>query len=87
MWSAAELLIQIQKLHGDFMMDEDRLKNANTVMEYSMDTRQEVKRKLSMCSRGRLASLMKKTSELTVANLHKQVSSQVIDTWTSQGRK
>ncbi|XP_055365504.1 laminin subunit beta-4 isoform X2 [Betta splendens] len=68
-----ELLIHIQNLHASFLTDDGRLRNATTVMEHSIDTRQEVKSKLSMCSRGTLTSLMKNTNELTVVNLSKQI--------------
>lgn len=88
-WSPVEVLDQIQKLHDDFLLDEKRLRNANTAIEDSMDTRQDVKHKLSMCSsRGELVSLEKKIRELSVINLNKQVSlhlqSHKTDPWTSQ---
>nr|XP_046250599.1 laminin subunit beta-4 [Scatophagus argus] len=69
-----ELLDEIQKLHKAFMSDEKRVRNANKALEDSMDTRQEVKQKLSTCSsRGDLAPLEKKVKELSVVDLNRKV--------------
>ncbi|XP_026221368.1 laminin subunit beta-4 isoform X2 [Anabas testudineus] len=69
-----ELLYQIQNFHDDFLLDERKLRNANTALEDSMDTRQDIKHKLSMCSsRGDLGSLEKKIKELSVADLNTQI--------------
>ncbi|XP_070687634.1 laminin subunit beta-4 [Pempheris klunzingeri] len=69
-----ELLDEIEKLHRAFMSDEKRVRNANKAVEDSMDTRQEVKHKLSTCSsRGDLAQLGKKVKELSVENLNRKV--------------
>ncbi|KAM4733907.1 laminin subunit beta-4 isoform 2-T2 [Anableps anableps] len=69
-----ELLQEIQKLHKTFMSDEKRLRNSNKAVEDSMDTRQEAKRKLSMCSgRGDLATLEKKVKELSMRKLNQKV--------------
>ncbi|XP_034391852.1 laminin subunit beta-4 isoform X2 [Cyclopterus lumpus] len=68
-----ELLAEVQKLHEAFMLDEKRVRNANKAVEDSMDTRQEVKHKLNMCSsRGDMASL-EKVHELSVANLNRMI--------------
>lgn len=57
------------------MSDEKRVRNANKALEDSMDTRQEVKRKLSTCSsRGDLAPLEKKVKELSAGDLNQKVS-------------
>ncbi|XP_034542548.1 laminin subunit beta-4 [Notolabrus celidotus] len=69
-----ELLDEVQKFHKSFMSDEKRVRNAGKVMEDSMDTRQDAKLKLSMCSsRGDLAPLEKKVKELSIANLNQKV--------------
>ncbi|XP_047201049.1 laminin subunit beta-4 isoform X2 [Girardinichthys multiradiatus] len=69
-----ELLEEIQKLHKTFMSDEKRLRNSNKAVEDAMDTRQEVKRKLSMCSgRGDLATLEKKVKDLSTLKLNQKV--------------
>ncbi|XP_074521304.1 laminin subunit beta-4 [Halichoeres trimaculatus] len=68
------LLDGIQKLHKSFMSDEKRVRNANRAVEDSMDTRQEAKLKLSLCSsRGDLVPLDKKVKELSVAKLNQKV--------------
>uniref|UniRef100_A0A3Q2TNH0 Laminin subunit beta-4-like n=1 Tax=Fundulus heteroclitus TaxID=8078 RepID=A0A3Q2TNH0_FUNHE len=70
----AELLGEIQKLHKTFMSDEKRVRSSNKAVEDSMDTRQEVKRKLSMCGGGGdLATLEKKVKELSVLKLNQKV--------------
>lgn len=70
-----EKLDEIQKLHKAFMSDEKRVRNASKALEDSMDTRQEVKHKLSMCSsRGDLAPLEKKIKDLSVVDLNRKVS-------------
>lgn len=54
------------------------MKNANEALEDSMDTRQDVKQKLSMCkSRGDLATLEKTVKELSVVDLNRKVSSRL----------
>ncbi|KAM9352424.1 laminin subunit beta-4 [Symphorus nematophorus] len=70
-----ELQDEIQKLHKSFMVDEKRVRNANRVLEESMDTRQDVKHKLSMCSSGMgdLGLLDKKVKELSVGTLNRKV--------------
>lgn len=69
------MLDEIKKLHRAFMSDEKRVRNANKAVEVSMDTRQEVKHKLSMCSsRGDLAPLEKRVKELSVVDLNRKVS-------------
>ncbi|XP_041851951.1 laminin subunit beta-4 isoform X2 [Melanotaenia boesemani] len=69
-----ELLDHIQKLHKDFMSDEKRVRNSSKDIEKSMDTRQEVKHKLSMCSsRTDLTLLEKKVKELSVVHLNQKV--------------
>lgn len=69
------MLEQIQKLHKSFMASEKRLKNSNKAVEDSMDTRQEVKHKLSTCStKGFPAALERNVKELSVVNLNKKVS-------------
>ncbi|XP_030280431.1 laminin subunit beta-4 [Sparus aurata] len=69
-----EMLDEIKKLHRAFMSEEKRVRNANKAVEVSMDTRQEVKHKLSMCSsRGDLAPLEKKVKELSVVDLNRKV--------------
>ncbi|TDH10018.1 hypothetical protein EPR50_G00093320 [Perca flavescens] len=71
-----ELLDEIQKRHNAFMLDEKRVRNASRALEDSMDTRQEVKHKLSMCSSsgsGDLALLEKNVKELSVVNLNRKL--------------
>ncbi|XP_071318517.1 laminin subunit beta-4 isoform X2 [Trachinotus anak] len=70
-----ELQDEIQKLHNNFMLDERRVKKADKALEDSMDTRQEVKHKLSMCSRGGgdQAPLEKKIKELSMVELNRKV--------------
>ncbi|XP_040894125.1 laminin subunit beta-4 [Toxotes jaculatrix] len=69
-----ELLDRIRKLHKDFMSDEKRVRNASEALEDSMDTRSEVKHKLSTCSnRGDLALLEKRVRELSVLYLRRKV--------------
>ncbi|XP_044050213.1 laminin subunit beta-4 [Siniperca chuatsi] len=69
-----ELLDDIQKLHKAFMLDEKRVRNANKALEDSMDTRQEVKNKLGMCSsRGDLAPLEKKVKEHSAVDLNRKI--------------
>ncbi|XP_034031453.1 laminin subunit beta-4 [Thalassophryne amazonica] len=66
-----ESMDEIQKLHQSFMSDEKRVRNAKKSVEDSMDTRQDVRDKLSMNSnRGELAPLDKKVQALSVANLN-----------------
>ncbi len=66
---------EIQKLHKAFMSDEKRVRNANKAVEDSMDTRQEIKNKLSACtSREDLVPLEKKVKELSTTDLNKKVS-------------
>ncbi|XP_019113332.2 laminin subunit beta-4 [Larimichthys crocea] len=71
--SSEELLDEIQKLHKAFMSEEKRVRNANRALEDSMDTRQEVKHKLSACSKGDLAPLEKKVKELSVVDLNRKI--------------
>ncbi|CAK6979151.1 laminin subunit beta-4 [Scomber scombrus] len=69
-----EVLDEIQKLHKAFLSDEKRVKNANEALEDSMDTRQEAKHKLSMCSsRGDLAPLEKSVKALSVVGLNRKI--------------
>ncbi|KAF7666905.1 hypothetical protein LDENG_00088500 [Lucifuga dentata] len=69
-----ELMDEIEKLHKSFMSEEKRVRNAVKTLEDSMDTRQEVKHKLSMCSsRGDLAQLEKKVKVLSVVNLNQHI--------------
>ncbi|XP_047453457.1 laminin subunit beta-4 isoform X2 [Mugil cephalus] len=69
-----ELLHDIQKLHKAFMLDEKRVRSANKAVEDSMDTRQEVKRRLSMCNTKRdQAPLEKKVKELSVVSLTQKI--------------
>ncbi|XP_067447150.1 laminin subunit beta-4 [Thunnus thynnus] len=69
-----EILDEIQKLHKAFLSDEKRVKNANKALEDSMDTRQEVKHKLSTCSsRGDLSPLEKTVKALSVVNLNRKI--------------
>ncbi|XP_029289830.1 laminin subunit beta-4 [Cottoperca gobio] len=69
-----ELLDEIQKLHESFLSDEKRVRNANKALEDSMDSRQEVKHKLSKCSsRGDLAPLEKKVRELSEVNFNNKI--------------
>ncbi|XP_075996664.1 laminin subunit beta-4 [Genypterus blacodes] len=69
-----ELLDEIKKLHIAFMSDEKRVKNANKAVEDSMDTRQDIKHKLSTCSSsGDLDQLERKVKELSVVNLNKNI--------------
>ncbi|XP_039664896.1 laminin subunit beta-4 [Perca fluviatilis] len=71
-----ELLDEIQKRHNAFMLDEKRVRNASRTLEDSMDTRQEVKHKLSMCSSsgsGDLALLEKNVKELSVVDLNRKL--------------
>ncbi|XP_014860210.1 PREDICTED: laminin subunit beta-4-like [Poecilia mexicana] len=69
-----EMLQEIQKLHKTFMSDEKRVRNSIKAVEDSMDTRQETKRKLSMCSgRADLATLEKKVKELNVRQLNQKI--------------
>ncbi|KAK2842855.1 hypothetical protein Q5P01_013055 [Channa striata] len=68
------LLDHIKKLHNGFMMDDWRLRNASKALEDSMDTRQDVKHKLSMCRyRGDLESMEKKMLLLRVVDLNTQI--------------
>ncbi|XP_049929321.1 laminin subunit beta-4 [Epinephelus moara] len=72
-----ELMEEIQKRYKVFMSDEKRVRNANKALEDSMDTRQEVKRKLSMDSdKGDLAPVEKKIKELSVVDLNRKVCGQ-----------
>ncbi|XP_072241454.1 laminin subunit beta-4 [Leuresthes tenuis] len=69
-----ELLGDIQKLHKAFMSDEKRTRNSNKAVENSMDTRQEVKHRLSVPIRDvDLAPLEKKLRELSVVSLNQKV--------------
>lgn len=56
------------------MSDEKRVRNANKALEHSMDTRQEVKLKLSMCSSRDPVLLERKVKELSAVNLNLKVS-------------
>lgn len=56
------------------MVDEGRIREASKALEDSMDTRQEVKHTLSMCSSsGDLASLEKKIQYLSAVSLQTRV--------------
>ncbi|TNN41537.1 Laminin subunit beta-4 [Liparis tanakae] len=69
-----ELLDETMKLHEAFMLDEKRVINANRAVEDSMDTRQEVKHKLNMCSsKGNMVSL-EKVQELSLAHLNRMIN-------------
>ncbi|XP_078794464.1 laminin subunit beta-4 isoform X3 [Oryzias latipes] len=71
-----ELVLQILKHHKAFTLDKKRLRNSITTLEDSMDTRQEVKSKLRMCSStGALTKLEQKVKDLSVfAMNHKAFS-------------
>lgn len=70
-----ELLLQILKHHKSFMLNEEGLRNFSTTLENSMDTRHEVLRKLSRCSRiGALAKLEQKVKDLSVVTFNHKVS-------------
>uniref|UniRef100_A0A4W6C4H5 Laminin subunit beta-1 n=1 Tax=Lates calcarifer TaxID=8187 RepID=A0A4W6C4H5_LATCA len=57
-----------------FMSDEKKVRNANKALEDSMDTRKEVKHKLSTCSSsGDLTPMEKKIKELSVVKLNQKV--------------
>ncbi|KAL4003909.1 fumarate hydratase, class II [Sarotherodon galilaeus] len=68
-----ELLDEIQTLYRVFMLEHERVRNVSKAVEDSMDTRQEVKHKLSMCNTGDLALLKKKVTELSVVQLNQKV--------------
>ncbi|XP_039860060.1 laminin subunit beta-4 isoform X2 [Simochromis diagramma] len=68
-----ELLDEIQTLYRFFMLEDERVGNVSKAVEDSMDTRQEVKHKLSMCNTGDLALLKKKVTELSVVQLKQKV--------------
>ncbi|CAN9498663.1 unnamed protein product [Ophioblennius macclurei] len=69
-----ELQQEIQKLHRSFMADEKKVRKANQAVENSMDTRQEVKRRLGLGSRGGdLAPLEKKIQDLSVVPFNQKV--------------
>uniref|UniRef100_A0A668SLK7 Laminin, beta 4 n=1 Tax=Oreochromis aureus TaxID=47969 RepID=A0A668SLK7_OREAU len=68
-----ELLDEIQTLYKVFMLEHERVRNVSKAVEDSMDTRQEVKYKLSMCNTGDLALLKKKVTELSVVQLNQKV--------------
>uniref|UniRef100_A0A8D3DT25 Laminin, beta 4 n=1 Tax=Scophthalmus maximus TaxID=52904 RepID=A0A8D3DT25_SCOMX len=69
-----ELLDEIQKLRQSFLSDENKVKTSHEALENSMDTRQEVKQKLSLCSsRGNLVPLEKKIKELSVVDLNRKI--------------
>lgn len=55
------------------MLEDERVGNVGKAVEDSMDTRQEVKHKLSMCNTGDLALLKKKVTELSVVQLKQKV--------------
>ncbi|XP_036068153.1 laminin subunit beta-4 isoform X4 [Oryzias melastigma] len=70
-----ELLLQILKHHKSFMLNEEGLRNFSTTLENSMDTRHEVLRKLSRCSRiGALAKLEQKVKDLSVVTFNHKAS-------------
>ncbi|XP_069572970.1 laminin subunit beta-4 isoform X2 [Brachyistius frenatus] len=72
-----ELLDEIQKLHKAFMSDEKKVRSAGRAVEVSMDTRQEVKSKLSACSGGQdLSPLEKKVKELSVVGFNQKICGQ-----------
>ncbi|XP_037624636.1 laminin subunit beta-4 [Sebastes umbrosus] len=69
-----ELEDEIQKYNKAFMLDEKIVRNASKALDDSMNTRQEVKHKLSMRSgKGDLAPLEKKVKELSVVDLNQKV--------------
>ncbi|XP_035013706.2 laminin subunit beta-4 isoform X1 [Hippoglossus stenolepis] len=71
---ADELLDEIQKILTRFMLDEKRVKSATKALDDSVDIRQEVKHKLSVCgSRGDVTPVEKKITELSVVNLNRQI--------------
>uniref|UniRef100_A0A8C6MGH2 Laminin, beta 4 n=1 Tax=Nothobranchius furzeri TaxID=105023 RepID=A0A8C6MGH2_NOTFU len=72
--SDAEAMDEIRQLHQVFIADEKRIRNSNKVTMDSIDTRQEIKLKLSMCrNRGNLAALEQKVKELSEIKLNQKV--------------
>lgn len=61
-------------LNKSFKLNDMRVRDANRALEDSMDTRQKVKHKLSMCSgKGDLAPLERKTEDLNTTDLNRKV--------------
>uniref|UniRef100_A0A1A8RJK3 Laminin, beta 4 n=2 Tax=Nothobranchius rachovii TaxID=451742 RepID=A0A1A8RJK3_9TELE len=72
--SDAEIVDEIRQLHQVFIADEKRIRNSNKVTMDSIDTRQEIKLKLSMCrNRGNLAALEQKVKELSEIKLNQKI--------------
>nr|XP_054589276.1 laminin subunit beta-4 [Nothobranchius furzeri] len=72
--SDAEAMDEIRQLHQVFIADEKRIRNSNKVTMDSIDTRQEIKLKLSMCrNRGNLAALEQKVKELSEIKLNQKI--------------
>ncbi|XP_034090119.1 LOW QUALITY PROTEIN: laminin subunit beta-4-like, partial [Gymnodraco acuticeps] len=67
------LLDEIQNQHRAFILDEKKVRKAITAVEESMDTRQEVKRRLSTCSRSDLEPLERRVLDLRVGDLNRRV--------------
>uniref|UniRef100_A0A8C6MCT9 Laminin, beta 4 n=1 Tax=Nothobranchius furzeri TaxID=105023 RepID=A0A8C6MCT9_NOTFU len=72
--SLSKAMDEIRQLHQVFIADEKRIRNSNKVTMDSIDTRQEIKLKLSMCrNRGNLAALEQKVKELSEIKLNQKV--------------
>ncbi|KAI4872139.1 hypothetical protein NFI96_031073 [Prochilodus magdalenae] len=67
-----DTLKKIQKLHADFMKDEERVKEANAILEASRQTRQNTK--IPQCQSGPLTALEKKVKALSVAQLNEEIN-------------
>uniref|UniRef100_A0AAR2JSM0 Laminin subunit beta 4 n=1 Tax=Pygocentrus nattereri TaxID=42514 RepID=A0AAR2JSM0_PYGNA len=66
-------LKKIRKLHADFMKDEEKVKEANGIVEASRQTRQDTKRELAKCQQRPLDVLEKKVKALNVAQLNEEI--------------
>ncbi|CAB1438278.1 unnamed protein product, partial [Pleuronectes platessa] len=63
----------VQKILTRFKLDEKRVQSATEALDDSLDVRQEVKHKLSVCgSKGDVTPVEKKITELSVVNLNRQ---------------
>lgn len=64
------------------MLDEERVRNTNQILEDSMNTRREAELNLTMCcGKGDLAPLEKDVKGLSVVDLNKQVCVKKMEKW------
>ncbi|XP_066523971.1 laminin subunit beta-4 [Hoplias malabaricus] len=68
-----DTLEKIRKLHSDFMKDEERVKQAEGVLDSSRQIRQDTKKELAKCEKRPLDVLNKKVQALSVAQLNEEI--------------